>query len=382
MPLSTMTGKERVLAAMRRQPVDYVPCVPMVNALAATQRRGRPWNFPWPEPGDGVEYLATQLGTDPVVPVWWMGGMCPAPGVEEKVWRDGELLHKTISTPSGELHASIGLNEDWPFGDDIPFFHDFVGHYREHWLKTERDVECLRHLYRPPTTADELSAHRAGIEQGRGFAARLGLATMATVGSGLTGALWMFGAEQLCLLAIDNPALVHAYLEVEHQWNLAVLDRVLGWGVDIIRRNGFYESADFYGPAMLEDFLGRRLRAEIAAIHQAGAPVAYTLYSGVAPILDYLAGFDFDCISALDIAFDDLDLGLVQQKCGAKMSFWTGPSNTFHMYEGPAVVRKAVRDVFQAFGRTGLLITACSSVHPMMPWENTLAMIDEWKKLR
>jgi hypothetical protein len=52
------------------------------------------------------------------------------------------------------------------------------------------------------------------------------------------------------------------------------------------------------------------------------------------------------------------------------------------MYEGQQVVRKAVRDVFAAFGKTGLLIAAASSVHPMMPWKNTLAMLDEWRKLR
>ncbi len=125
MSLSTMNGRERVLAAMRRQPVDYVPCSPLVNPLTDTQRRGRPWNFPWPEPGDGVEYLAAKLGLDPVVALWWMGGICPDPDVKSRVWREGELLHKEFETPSGKLHASILHNDEWPFGEDIPFFHDF-----------------------------------------------------------------------------------------------------------------------------------------------------------------------------------------------------------------------------------------------------------------
>ena len=378
---SAMNGRERVLAAMRRQPVDYVPCVPLVNPLSEAQRRGHPWNFPWAEPGDGLEYLARDLGTDPVVGLWWMGGLSPDPGVTSRTWRDGDTLHKAFTTPAGELHASVGVDDQWPFGDDIPFFHDHVGHYREVWVKTQRDVDCLRHIFQPPRRRDELDALRADFDRGRATAARLGLATMATVGSGLTGALWMFGAERLCLLTVDDPGLVESYLEIEHRWNLAVLDLVLDWGVDIVRRNGFYESADFYGPAMLEGFLGRRLRAEIAAVHQAGRPMAYTMYSGIMPILDYLAGFELDCIAALDIAFDDVDLKLIAAKLPGK-SFWTGPSNTFHMYATPAVVRGAVRDAFVAFGPRGLLVTAASSIHPMMPWENTLAMVDEWKKLR
>lgn len=42
----------------------------------------------------------------------------------------------------------------------------------------------------------------------------------------------------------------------------------------------------------------------------------------------------------------------------------------------------AVREVFDVFGPTGLLLTACPSAHSIMPWENTLAMIDEWRRLR
>ena len=46
------------------------------------------------------------------------------------------------------------------------------------------------------------------------------------------------------------------------------------------------------------------------------------------------------------------------------------------------LVRQAVRDVFAAFGKRGLIIGPCPSAHSIMPWQNTLAMVDEWKKLR
>jgi len=234
--LSTMTGRERVLAAMRREPVDYVPCSPLANPLSEVQRRDRPWNFPWAEPGDGIEYLATELGTDPVVGLWWMDGMYPDERVTSRVWQEGEVLHKSFDTPAGHLHASVVVNELWPFGENIPFFHDFVAHYREPWLETRDDVECLKHVLLPPRSSDQI-----------------------------------------------------------------------------------------------EDMRER-----------------------IAPRKELADG----------------------------KSFWTGPSNTFHMYESTDVVRQAVRDVFDAFGKTGLIVTAPSSVHPMMPWENTLAMIDEWRTHR
>ncbi len=377
-----MTGRERVLAAMRRQPVDYVPCSPSVNPLHEVQRRGQPWNFPWDPPGDGVEYLATVLKTDPVIGAWWMEEIYPDEGVTARVWLEDGILHKNYDTPAGQLHASVVFNDLWPFGRDIPFFHDFVAHYREPWLKARSDIECLKHIFLPPRSRDQIEEMRGRFERRKALADRLRLATMATIGAGLTSALWMFGAEKLCLLTLDDPELVDAYLEVEHQWNLRMIELALDWGVDIVRRNGFYESGNYYSPTMLRRFLEKRLRKEVETVHQGGRPIAYLMYSGVMPMLDNLADLDFDCIAQLDIAFDNVDIGTVAAKLADKKSFWTGPSNTFHMYEKPEVVRKAVRDVFGAFGKTGLIITAASSVHPMMPWENTLAMIDEWRKLR
>jgi len=380
---SSMTSRERVLAAMRRQPVDYVPCSTPINPLYDVQRRGRPWNFPWAMPGDGTEYLASALGTDPVVGVWWLEGMYPDARVTTRVWLDGEILHKAYETPSGVLRSAVTLNDLWPFGRDIPFFHDFVAHYTEPWLKTEADLECLKHVMLPPRTPEQIEGMRSRFEGQMRLANRLQLPTMATIGAGLTSALYMFGAERLCLLTVDDPGLVDAYLEIEHRWNLRMIELALDWGVDIIRRNGFYESADFFSPAALERFLGKRLRKEVETVHQGGRPMAYTMYSGIMPMLDYLAGIDFDCIAHLDIAFDHVDLRRINAKLGERKSFWTGPSNTFHMYsKDPEVVRKAVRDVFEAFGKVGLVLGAASSVHPMMPWANTLAMLDEWRKLR
>jgi uroporphyrinogen-III decarboxylase len=378
-----MTSRERVLAAMRRQPVDYVPCAPPINPLSEVQRRGRPWNFPWAPPGDGTEYLARVLGTDPVVGVWYLEGACPDEGVSWRVWQEREVLHKVYETPSGVLHSAVLVNELWPFGRDIPFFHDFVGHYREPWVKAEADLECLKHVLLPPRTREQIQTMRSRIEERKRLADELHLATMATIGAGLTGALSMFGTEQLCLMTVDNPGLVDGYLEIEHRWNLRMIELAVDWRVDSVRRNGFYESADFFSPAMLKRFLEKRLRKEVETVHQGGLPIAYTCLSGIMPMLDYLAGIGFDCIAALDIAFDNVDLPQINAKLGDSKSFWTGPSSTFHMYaKDPEVVRKAVRDVFDVFGKTGLILGVCSSIHPMMPWENTLAMVNEWRKLR
>lgn len=141
-----MNSRERILAALRRDDVDPVPCCVSFNPLNPVQRRGHRWNFPWPPEASGEQRLAyqvEQLGLDQVVDVWV--GLCrPAPGVESRTWLEGDVLHKTFTTPAGELHASVRHNDLWPHGNDIPFFSDFnIGHFVEPWVRTEAVRQVL-----------------------------------------------------------------------------------------------------------------------------------------------------------------------------------------------------------------------------------------------
>jgi hypothetical protein len=131
----------------------------------------------------------------------------------------------------------------------------------------------------------------------------------------------------------------------------------------------------------LDRFLTRRLTAEAEAAHRAGMVVAYTIHTGVMPILDYLAALPLDSLQGIDIAFRDTDIRLVRDRLPGK-AHWTGPSSTFHIWKGPEATRQAVRQVFDCFGKRGLILSQCVSSHSIMPWESTAAMIDEWRRLR
>jgi len=189
------------------------------------------------------------------------------------------------------------------------------------------------------------------------------------------------GATQLSLMVVEQPELVDAYVEFEHQLNLLALSSLAGLGVDMIRRNGFYETADFYGPAMLERFLGDRLRAERDAAHAGGMLMTYTVHTGVMPILDYLADLGLDAHCGIDLVFDGVVPAQVRDKL-AGSSLWTGPSSTYHLWKGPEATREAVRMTFDVMGKAGLVLSPCVSSHSIMPWASTLAMIAEWRRLR
>ena len=380
-----MNSRERILAAVRREDVDYVPCCGFFNPLSAVQRQGHTWNFPWPSAAPFAEQLAyqvDQLGLDQLVHVG-VAATRQAGGIAARKWREGEVLHKAYDTPAGTLHASVRINDLWPHGQDIPFYSDFnIGHYVEPWLQTAGDLECFKCLQVRRDRDEVLDEARVALKPSFQLAERYGLATQAVAGMGLTGAQHLFGAADLCLMTIDDPSLVDAYLEHEHQVNLAKIEILGELGTDIVRRNGFYETADFYGPTMLERFLGQRLTAEAEAAHRAGMVVSYTVHTGVMPILDYLRALPMDSLQGIDIAFGDVDLPTVRDKLAGDKAFWIGPSSTYHIWQGPDATRQAVREVFDCFGKTGLILSQCVSSHSIMPWESTLAMIDEWRRSR
>jgi hypothetical protein len=372
-------------AALKAEEVDYVPCSPFLNFLSERQRVGYRYQFPFPPTErEKVEYCVEELGVDPVV-------QCPFPiykpgrDVSARVWTEKDVIHKVWNTPAGELRASVRYDEKWPCGRDIAFFDDFnTAHFVEPWLKSEQDVECLKYILQPPDDRDGMEQLRFDFDAAKRLADRHGLATYAhLMGLGLTGAMQLAGAEALCLMTIEKPGLVDAYLEVEHKLNLRKMEIACDLGIDIIRRNGFYETCDFYSPQMLEHFLAGRLKEEIDTVHEAGKIIGYTVHTGIMPMLDYLKRLDFDCLMHIDIAQKGIDLEKVRDSQEGKKSFWIGPCSTYHIWSKDAEdVRKAVRQVFEVFGKEGLTITACPSSHSIMPWENTLAMINEWKKLR
>jgi uroporphyrinogen-III decarboxylase len=380
-----MSSRERVLAAIRREPVDHVPCCGSFNPLTPVQRRGRAWNFPWPPEAtqeQQVAYQVERLGLDALVRVG-AAVTKAAPGVTPRVWLAGDVLHKAHTTPAGELHAAVRYNDLWPHGQDIPLYSDFnIGHFIEPWIADEQDLECLKQLQILREVDEVVADSREVFAHGRALAERYGLATIASVGMGLTGAMHLLGATQLCLLTIEQPELVEAYLAHEHRANLRGIEVLGALGADIIQRNGFYETADFYSPATLRRFLAQRLCAEADAARRAGMVTAYTVHTGVMPILDYLADLTLDSLFGLDIAFKGVDLNQVRETLSPTKALWTGPSSTYHLWNGPEPTRRAVREVFECFGKTGLILSQCVSSHSIMPWESTLAMIDEWKRLR
>ena len=299
--------------------------------------------------------------------------------------RPGErwpILHKEIMTPGGPLTAAIKVTDDLEHKEDIPLTSDWnVSRYVKPWLETMEDVERYRYVHLPPTDEAIARARERFAAQKR-LADEYGVITYATCGLGLTAGLQLFGGERAVLLSMDHPEVINSFLEIEHQTTMRRAEVLADLGVDVIRRNGFYETTDHWSPRQIKRWLVPYLKQEIDVMRSGGAAVIYTVETGIMPILDILADLDFDAYHAIEPALGHQDMRVVADKLCDRHAMWGGVSGPMHIGEStPEGAREAVREAFEVFGPRGLVLSAVPSIRAHWPWENALAMFDEWRKL-
>jgi len=376
-----MTSKERVIATIRREEGDYVPCVPFFWSSPLVE------GYQWTSEAERLEILIQKLGVDALL--HFGVGTSQHPEVSANVWeehRAGEkypLIHKEVITKRGKLRAIVRKTDDWPHGLDIPYFSDFnVSRYVKPWLESLEDVEKWALVYLPP---DDVQIQKAKEHWFRlqPLRERFQVPVMATYTLGLTGALHLFGAETGVLLSMDQPEALEKYVQIVHQADSKRLEVLLDFGVDLVRRNGWYESTDFWSPAQYQRFILPYMEKEIALAHEANCCFNYTMCTGIMPLVPLLAQLRFDSLDTVEPVLGDQDMPRLARELGATKCLWGGVSAPMHIGLGkPGDVKRAVRQAIDIFGKRGFILTAVPSIRPQWPWENVMAMFDEWRQLR
>ncbi|MBI3923120.1 MAG: hypothetical protein HY318_16995 [Armatimonadetes bacterium] len=376
-----MTSRERILAALQRQPVDYLPCLP--HFWSSPEVEG----YRWDSEVERLEVTTEILGVDALI--HFGIGVSQHPSVSAKVWEEHPcdekwpLLHKSVSTPRGELQAIVRKTDDWPHGNDIPFYSDFnVSRYVKPWLASLEEVEKFAYVYQPPSDKTvEVARERWDALQP--IVERYQVPVMGTYSLGLTGAILLFGAEQGVMVSMDQPEAMERYVEIVHRTDVEVLKIMLDLGVDILRRNGWYESTDFWNPTQFQRYVQPNMENEIRLTHEAGRPFNYTMCTGIMPLVPVLSAMELDSLDTIEPVLGGQNMPRLAAELGHTKCLWGGVSAPIHLGEGrPEQVRQAVRQAVETFGKEGFILTAVPSIRPQWPWENVLAMLEEWREVR
>ena len=379
MPPAVMTPCERICAAMRRQQVDYLPCSIYFNSnlkvpgydCAVLEDRAR---------------LSLDLGVDPFVSVGI--GQSIHPDVRISNWvEDVRGEHKPIlwqawETPEGRLTQAVRLHAacgDW---SSIQWSDHSASSLYRPLIESEQDVERLRYLFQPMSDGDYELWHET-VRGILALAAQHRLPLIATYGQGLAQVMFMMGATHAVLFAVDHPQAFHEIAEIIHQAEIRNIDLAARAGVDVLKRFGGYETTNFYNPKIFRSVCVPRLRREVRRAHELGLLIYYRVVTGMAPLLDDIAGIGFDCIEGGEPCLSRCSLEAWRDAFAGTAASWTGVSTPVLLGGSDSdAVRREVRRGVDLFGKEGFILGVTNSIRNHFPWANTLAMIDEWNKLR
>jgi len=153
-------------------------------------------------------------------------------------------------------------------------------------------------------------------------------------------------------------------------------------------RRGWYESTDFWSPALYERFLLEPLKAEVGLAHEAGATYDYVMNTGAMPLLPHFAEAGIDMLSNVDALAPYTDLRAMKQTFGRDHALCGGVNNHRVVEVGTEEqVRAAVHEVAELLAPGGGYIMAPGDALGYIEVTDTVrrnfeVMIDAWREVR
>ena len=393
---SRISSRERMLAALGNRESDRVPlCFMIYEALRNSC-------------ADMFEFVDRQveMGLDatvevPIDPLGVLHDTMDAPGlpirydpgVRIREWREDTqeerypLLHKEYDTPAGTLCTTVRQSDDWPYGDHVPFLDDYlVPRSRKFLIERKDEIGALRHLL-TPVAQDDMRAFREQTRAAKEQADRLGLLVRGARGYGMELAPFLCGVEGMLIHAMDDPGFVTEMADLIYAWNRERMDIMLSEGLDLFVRSGWYESTDFWSPALFQKFMFPYLAREADMTHQAGARFGYIMTSGQMPLIDMLMEAGVDVLIGVDpVQGKGMDMAVLKQKTNGRLCLWGGVNGFVTMErEGPSEVEQAVEEAVRTLGPGGgFVLSPVDNIRDTTEatWENVRAMVQAWERVR
>lgn len=384
-----LSSRERLLAAISHAEVDHVPLYLKWWSRPYLSDR----NDGWTNQFERVRKTA-RLGLDDTV------GFEPPKTVSSDVkitqrkevvpGEEHPILYKEYHTPKGALRQIVRQTRDWPHGDDIPMFTDYVvprSRSKKYLIETMDDVEALSCLY-SDLPSRELKAFAEQTDQVRRFARENDLliecgtmddAMLFFMGDALA---WLCGIENAVTLSYRQPDLVHRLLDIILEWDVRYLEQVSAvGGCDVVVHRGWYEC--YWSPKLYETFLAPRIRREIELVHRLGANFCYIMTANIMPYLRILKELGIDILYGVDPVQGGADLKQVKQDIGGRVCIWGGVNSAVTLGRETKVnVEKAVDQALRILAPGGgFILSAIDQLFADTRWENFETMIETWRKL-
>ncbi|MEW6749866.1 MAG: uroporphyrinogen decarboxylase family protein [Candidatus Latescibacterota bacterium] len=375
---TTMTSRERLLAAMALQETDHVP----LYCLWSHDRD--PFNR-----RDHLKRIPATLALGFDDTLWLHGPWRVAPEVTVSGWsqpqpgEDHVLLHKRFETPAGVLEHVVRSSEYLTSPEEVGVFGDLnMSHGVKSLVQGPQDLPALRYLLSDPGP-EQLDAFREQARAYRRFADEQQVLLEGAYVSLGDAAAWLVRPQDLIYAQQDDPGFVEELLEIIWGWHVRQIGLLVQAGVDVILHRGWYEMPDFWGVAGYRRFLKPRLKEESAIVRQAGKRFSYIMTKGIMPLLDDFLEIDMDLLWGVDPVQGAADLEGVARRTKGRLCVLGGMNGNLTMTEGkPEQIRAAVEEAIRVLGPGGgFVLSPVDKIEAWTPWENVEALLARWREL-
>jgi uroporphyrinogen-III decarboxylase len=385
-----MNSRERMLAAIRREPVDHVPLY-----LRLWSMQGGQDNIPfnWKNQISRAENLL-QLGVDDTLllepPLGYteeynadlIQGMKSSvvnfPPIEKNGY---PFLQKTYETLDGPLTIKVKITEDWIHGNDIMLFSDFnLPRQTEPIIKDINDVKRLRHLLANPSIeqVEEFRQRSKVIHQ---EAERLGVVIDGGWSALGDSAVWLCGTDNVYYWQLREPEILDELFDVLIKWEMMRLDYLLEEGIDVMVHMAWYEGTSFWTPKSFRRFIKPRLAQLIDKCHSKGVLFRYIITKDWKHIQNDLIELGIDCITGIDPVQDKINLKEVKAQLGDKMCLMGGVNAAVMLTQWTdPEISAAIDQAMEILSPdNGFILFPVDNVFCELPWEKVISLIDKFK---
>jgi len=309
------------------------------------------------------------------------------PRVQVTEWKEnlpGEdlpILVKEYHTPAGNLRAEVRQTRDWPWGDHITLFDDYIEpRSRKFLVETVSDLEPLRYLLVPPSE-DEIQQYQADSFPCLRFARHKGLMVAGGWGVGADGIGWLSGLMNMIKLTHNQPEFIRALLNLIATWNRTRMQVVLSTGIDLYIKRAWYENCDFWTPTTWAKFIQPILKEDVNLAHQNGAKFGYILTSSAMHLIEPIIDAGVDVLIGVDPK--EYDLRQTIELSAGKLCLWGGVNGHLTVERGtPDQVVQEVESSLDILGnQPGFILSPVDNIRELSPAieDNIHALITTWQ---
>lgn len=348
-----MTGRERLLAALRRQPTDRVP----ISTYELT--RFGPWSWTREEPSYQrlLDYVARYVDE---LPLWgaFMPSLPSSVQVDEETWQEGEftVTRATLHTPKGDLTSvtkhTPTVKTTWTV---------------EHLCKDVEDID--RYLSMPPELPLADASGFAALDAEVGESGLV----LCDTGDAIGHVAPLFGFGEFTIMAMTEPERMRELCDREHARVMSGLRQMLASGCGPLYRiwGPEYCSAPYLPPSVFAELVVPYVAEMVDLIHQHGCYARVHCHGRIADILGLILDTGADAIDPVEPPPDgDITLGEVKARYGERLVLFGNMELKYLEQETPADIDARVKQMMaeaKAGGGYVLLPTSAPINVPLSP---------------